>query len=116
MPLVIGAIFSFLSVSAVNVTRSMLGITIAMVSFRLIFAYLIKLLGLGLVSYVGIDLILTTYSQEIWSYLNFNSFGQNVAGIMRMDQVVSLWFSAFTMKIAMISFMKLKIGQQKLPL
>ncbi len=70
------------------------------------FGRLIAGLGLATVTYIGLDSIVTDFTSQAMSYLSFPSEIQQFLGVLRLDQLITLWTSALTVKLTMTTLTK----------
>ncbi len=67
---------------------------------------LILSLGIGTVSYLGLKPLIDSVMAMAFSYLSFSADIQAYAGILRLDQILTVWSSALAVKLALTSARK----------
>ncbi len=67
---------------------------------------LILSLGIGTVSYLGLKPLIDNVMNMAFSYLSLPSDIQAYAGIVRLDQILTVWSSALAVKLALTSMKK----------
>ncbi len=63
-------------------------------------------LGIGTVTYVGLKSLVDTLIVDAMNYISLPSDIQEFAGVLRVDQILTLWTSALVVKVAMVSMSK----------
>ncbi len=67
-------------------------------------------LGIGTVTYVGLKSLVDSLITDAMDYISLPPDIQQFAGVLRLDQILTLWTSALVVKVAMISMSKLVLN------